>query len=90
MDYKITYPEGTRESKPFGDIPVYDLPGDCNSLVLAFHDGSTIRPYRVMLPGQVYTKTLEQLLKEHPEAKEFWVIPFNHEDYRRIGKVEPA
>jgi len=43
-----------------------------------------LKPVRILLPGQVYTKTLEELAKD-PMVKEIVLIPIRSHEYITIA-----
>ncbi len=72
---------------PFGDMCVFDMPDDCNIVILAVNKGFGLRPVSLCLPGQVYVETIQKLLEEH-QAKEIVAIPASSDNYISIiGEV---
>jgi hypothetical protein len=63
------------EETPFGDMLVYDIPDDCDVVLLCEANGTGMVPRRILLPHQVYRKTIEQY------NGEVILIPANSKEY---------
>ena len=59
----------------FGPRYKFSVPNRCQAVVLCYNNGSGLRPYNVSLPHQVYVKTVEKMIAEHPETKFVTVLP---------------
>ena len=68
----------------FGTVVKYKMPYGAGSVVLCANYGAGLRTIRLLLPGQVYTKTLEELASD-PMVKEIVLIPVRAHEYITIA-----
>lgn len=68
----------------FGTVVRYKMPEGAGAVVLCANYGAGLKTVRVLLPGQVYTKTLEDLAKD-PMVKEIVLIPVRSHEYITIA-----
>ena len=69
----------------FGTVVRYKMPEGAGAVVLCANYGGCLKTIRVLLPGQVYTKTLEELASD-PMVKEIVLIPVRAHEYMTIAK----
>ena len=83
----IIYGKGTIGRKPcpvvwqettFGDMLIYDIPKDCDVIILCESNNSGMKPRRVLLPHQVYRKTIEEY------GNDVVLVPVNCEEYVHV------
>jgi len=68
----------------FGTVVKHKMPEGAGAVVLCTNYGGGLKPVRILLPGQVYTKTLEELAKD-PMVKEIVLIPIRSHEYITIA-----
>lgn len=75
----------------FGKWADYDVPDDCNVIVLCVMGGRHLQmhPVTVLLPHQVYKKNCRELLKEYG-ATEIVLLPYNSKERIEIQADEVA
>lgn len=59
----------------FGLMLDYPKPADCNLAILCIDFGTGHQPITVALPHQFYRERLREILREHPGAQGFTIIP---------------
>ena len=72
----ITHPSW--KSTAFGDMLVFDMPDDCDVVLLAQSHPAGMRVKKVLLPHQVYRKTIEEL------GGDVVLIPARARDYIEV------
>lgn len=68
----------------FGTVVNYKMPEGAGAVVLCANYGAGLKTVRILLPGQVYTKTLEKLAKD-PMVREIVLIPVRAHEYITIA-----
>lgn len=69
----------------FGTVLKYDMPKGAGAVMVCANYGAGLRPIKLLLPHQVYTKDLEKLAQE-PGIREVVLIPVRSEEYITIAK----
>ena len=64
----------------FGVSVIYERT-DCDSVLLCRNSGYGIIPIRMLLPHQIYLKTLEEVIRDHPDTREITLIPIRSKEY---------
>lgn len=55
----------------FGPWLNFEIPKDADLIVVSVNTGGGWRPVKMLLPGQLYVETLNEILDQHPDAR--WV-----------------
>lgn len=85
----ITNPGGAKVEVPvvwqettFGDLLKFKMPEDCNLVILCESHSSGMKPARVLLPHQVYRKTIEEY------GNDVVLVPARTRDYIHVELPE--
>lgn len=65
-------------SSSFGEIIKFDMPHDCDIVIVCVNNGFGLKPKQLLMPHQIYDKNMRVLLEEH---KEVTLIPARSKDY---------
>lgn len=75
---------------PFGDMLDFDMPPGTDVVIVCINDGMGLQPVRVLLPHQVYTRTIRDLLREYPATRTITVIPVTASLYIDVWGNHPS
>ena len=64
----------------FGVSIIYDHV-DCDSVLLCRNSGYGLIPMCILLPHQIYLKTIEKVIHDHPDTREITLIPIKSSEH---------
>lgn len=63
------------------------VPPDCTAMIVCTNDGGGMMPRKLLLPHQLSTDTLRDVIEAHPGCNWVSIVPVRPDEYQRVWEI---